>query len=154
MVSNVLWITVPCHVWGALVMKESDGVHSPGVHGCTYSKHVPQKCFLAQHIIGNILVASRRLVMHTCESHDEGMICFTMARDPSCACSPMPHTTVSSKNSNCRATSEVRICCCVVPPTMRSIMIRPCSRRKHGLKFMVTRKTPASRPDRPTAYKL
>ena len=44
-----------------------DGVHSHGVHGCTYSKQVPQKCFFAQHIICNILVASRRLVMHTCD---------------------------------------------------------------------------------------
>ena len=126
-----IWITLPRHMLGILVMEESDGVHSHGVHGCTYSKQMPQKCFFAQHIIGNILVASRRLVMHTCEWHDEGMICFFMARDPSCACSPVPHTTLPIKIANCRATSEVRICCGVIPPTMRSIMFRRCSRRKH-----------------------
>ena len=50
--------------------------------------HIPSKCDkkgscgAAHH--WQHLVASRRLVMHTCESHDEGMICFIMAFDPSC----------------------------------------------------------------------
>ena len=110
-----------------------DGVHSHGVRLHIFQASATKMFFFAQHIICNILVASRRLVMHTCESHDEGMICFAMAFDPSCVCSPMPHTTVSSKSSNCRATSEVRICCCVFPPTVRSVMFRPCSRRKHLL---------------------
>ena len=83
--------------------------------------------------IGNVLVASRRLVMHTCESHDEGMICFIMAFGQSCACSPVPHTTLPIKIANCRAPSDVRICWCIVPHKMRSTMFRPCSRRKHPL---------------------
>ena len=89
--------------------------------------------FFAQHLICNILVASRRLVMHTCESHDEGMICFIMAFDPSCVCSPVQHTTLPIKIANCRAPSDVRICGCVVLPKMRSTMFRPCSRRKYPL---------------------
>ena len=83
-----------------------------------------QKSFFARHIIGNILVASRRLVMHTCESHDEGMICFFKARDPSCACSTLTHTTIRINSANCRTTSGVRICWCVVLPKMRSAMSR------------------------------
>ena len=75
----------------------------------------------------------RRLVMHTCVSHYLRLICFTTAFDPSCVCSPKSPTTVSSKSSNCRATPEVRICCCVFPLSMRSIMFRPCSRRNHLL---------------------
>ena len=117
------WATLPRHVLVALVMEESDDFHSQGVHGCTNSKHVRQ-CFLAQHTIGNILVASRRLVMHTCESHDLRLICFTMAFDPSCVCSPMPHTTLRINSASCRTTSDVRICWCVVLPKMRSAMSR------------------------------
>ena len=145
MVSNVLWTTLPRHVLGALVMKESDDFHSQGVHGCTNSKHVRQCFFLGRSTSLAKLVASRRLVMHICESHDPRLICFTMAFDPSCVCSPMSPTTVSRKNSNCRATSEVRICCCVFPLTMRSIMFRPCSRRKHLLPHLNSANTRTER---------
>ena len=132
MVSNVLWTTLPRHVLVALVMKETDDFDSQGVHGCTKSKHVRQRFYWRSTPLAT-LGASRRLVMHTCVSHYLRLICFTMAFDPSCVCSPKSPTTVSSKSSNCRATPEVRICCCVFPLSMRSIMFRPCSRRNHLL---------------------